>query len=103
MLNSVDFITKLPIFSSHDLPFIQMWVVDVADMYNSLDNKFGLEALSFWLTKYPDLKNPRFSTEFILTAMKLILENNVGNFAGNFLSKLMAQPRGSNPPHHMPI
>ena len=97
VLNSVDFITKLPIFSSHDLPFIQMWVVDVTDMYNSLDNKFGLEALSFWLTKYPDLKNPRFSTEFILSAMKLILENNVGYFAGNFFKQVNGTATGIKP------
>ena len=74
-----------------------MWVVDVVDMYNSLHNKFWLEALSFWHGKYPELKDSRFSTEFILTAMQLTLENNVGYFAGNFYKQANGTATGIEP------
>ena len=93
----MDFILKLPHFSEHDLPFIQMWVIDVKDMYNSLDNKFGLEALAYWLKKYPELKNSRFSDNFILAAMQMILDNNVGYFAGNFYKQVNGTATGIKP------
>ena len=61
VLNSVDFINKMPVFTAIELPFIQMWIVDAIDMYSNLDNKFGLEALSYWLRKYPNLRVPIFA------------------------------------------
>ena len=97
ILNSVDFINKLPKFTDQDLPFIQMWVVDAIDMYSNLDNKFGLEALSYWLKKYPSLRDPRFSLDFVLNAMSLVLENNTGYFNGNYYKQENGTATGIKP------
>ena len=97
ILNSVDFINKLPTFTEEDLPFIQMWVVDAIDMYSNLDNKFGLEALSYWLKKYPSLRDPRFSLDFVLKAMSLVLENNTGYFNGNYYKQENGTATGIKP------
>ena len=55
------FLTTLPTFNKLDLPFIEMWSVDVKDMYPSIDQKLGLEAINYWLEMYPAFIPSRFS------------------------------------------
>ena len=78
------FLRRMPIFSKQDLPFIEMWSVDVKEMYPSIDHNLGLESISYWIEMYPELKPSRFSKEFILDALLFVLKNNTGYFNGNF-------------------
>ena len=50
-----------------------------------------IKAITSWLTKYPELIHERFSKEFILESIKIILENN--NFYFN--DKMYTQVRGT--------
>ena len=63
-----DFILNIPQFDEHDLPFIQLCSVDVKDMYPSIEHDIGLEAVTFWLERYPEKLPERFTKEFLLEA-----------------------------------
>ena len=97
VIDSIDLIVKMPIFGPDDLCFIEIWSVDVKDMYPSIDHKLGLKVLRFWLEKYPSLKPSRFSVEFILEAMALVLDNNIGYFNGKFFKQLNGTATGIKP------
>ena len=95
--DSVDFINRMPVFAEKDLPYIQMWSVDIKDMYPSINHSLGLEALKFWLEKFPNLLPSRFSVQFILEAMFFILENNVGYFNGDYYKQVVGTATGIKP------
>ena len=94
---------KLPSFSALDFPFIQMWSVDVKDMYPSIDNNLGLEALRYYLERYPNLLPSRFSRESILEGMKHVLENNTGYFNGEYYKQVVGTATGIKPAPLMQI
>ena len=87
----------MPIFSKQDLPFIEMWSVDVKEMYPSIDHNLGLESISYWIEMYPELKPSRFSKEFILDALLFVLKNNTGYFNGNFYRQKIGTATGIKP------
>ena len=49
---------------------------DVVNLYSNIPHDFGIEAISFWLNKYPKVLPNRISKKFVLDGIKLILENN---------------------------
>ena len=49
--DAVDFVNKIPQFEPSDLPHVQMWSVDVLDMYQNIEHDLGLEAVEFWLDR----------------------------------------------------
>ena len=61
-----------------NLPFneITMYSVDITSLYTSITHELGIEAISYWLTKRQDLIPERFSKEFIIESLNLILKNN---------------------------
>ena len=50
---------------------------DIEALYSNIPHKLGLEAVKYWIEKYPNTLNSRFSKEFILDGIKFILENNI--------------------------
>ena len=92
-----DFINKLPRFATDDLPFIEMWSVDVKNMYPSIDHNLGLKAISYWIDRYPELIPTRFSKEFVLEALLFVLENNTGYFNGCFYWQVIGTATGIKP------
>ena len=92
-----DFINKIPNFTIEDLPFIEMWSVDVKDMYPSIEQELGLEAISYWIDLYPELLPERFSKDFILEALLFVLKNNTGYFNGNFYKQTVGTTTGIKP------
>lgn len=57
---------------------------DVESLYSNIPHALGLKAVDYWLTKYPDILNSRFSKDFSLDGIQLILENNVFCFNNRF-------------------
>ena len=49
---------------------------DTEALYSNIPHDLGLEAVKYWLEKFPEIKKHKFSNNFILEAIKLILENN---------------------------
>ena len=70
--NSVDVLNKLPNTIEESTILI---TIDVEALYSNITHDLGLNALEFWLSKYPNLID-RFSIPFVLESTKLILENN---------------------------
>merc|ERR1711867_352177 len=69
VIDVFNFLSTLPTFNKYDLPFIEMWSVDVKDMYPSIDQNLGLEAINYWIEMYPELIPSRFSKEFVLESL----------------------------------
>lgn len=74
-----DFLSRVPRFIDYDCDLVSC---DIVSLYTNIPHDLGLEALRYWLTKYPELLPQRFSVEFVLEASKLILENNNFKFDG---------------------
>ncbi|MCG8076000.1 MAG: GIY-YIG nuclease family protein, partial [Candidatus Thiodiazotropha taylori] len=78
--DDIDFLNFLP----NNVPENTLLVsFDVVSLYSNIPHTLGQEAVSYWLEKYPELISERFSKDFILEGLKLILENN--NFSFNDL------------------
>ena len=60
---------------------------DVVNLYSNIPHSLGLQALDYWLSKYPNLINERFTKEFILQGAMAILENNNFTFNGICLTE----------------
>ena len=63
----------------------------MVSLYTNISHDLGLKAIDRWLTNYPELIHKRFSKEFILESIKVILENN--NFFFNDI--MFNQVRGT--------
>ena len=92
-----EFIRKIPVFSPDDLPFIELWSVDVKDMYPSIEHTLGQEAIKYWIEKYPELLPSRFSKEFVIEALIFVLQNNTGYFDGKFYKQTIGTATGIKP------
>ena len=56
---------------------IQLISFDIARLYPNIPHDLGIEAISFWLDKYPELITGRYNKTFIIEALKIIIENNI--------------------------
>ena len=97
MQDVFEFIRKIPVFSPDDLPFIELWSVDVKDMYPSIEHTLGQEAIKYWIEKYPELLPSRFSKEFVIEALIFVLQNNTGYFDGKFYKQTIGTATGIKP------
>ena len=68
-----DFVEKLPRKVSRNVYAVSC---DVTSLYTSIPIELGIEAISYWLGKLSSLIPKRFTSEFILEAIRLVLENN---------------------------
>lgn len=48
---------------------------DMESLYSNILHALGLKAVGYWLTKYPYILNSRFSKDFNLDGIQLLLEN----------------------------
>ena len=79
--DDLDFLTLLP----EELPFESVFITyDVNSLYTNIPHSEGLISIKYWINKYPELIDSRFSPEFILDAVNFILNNNTFHFDGSF-------------------
>ena len=57
--------------------------MDFVGLYSNILLEYRLEAIEYWLDKFPESLHPRFSREFVFESVKFASENNNLNF-GNF-------------------
>ncbi|KAL5010629.1 hypothetical protein ScPMuIL_012934 [Solemya velum] len=55
---------------------------DVTSLYTNIPHDLGLTAANFWIEKHRDLVDRRFKTDFLLSALQIVLEGNTFNFDG---------------------
>lgn len=90
--DTTDFINKLNRCKNENLDDILLTTVDIIDMYPSINKKLGIEAVTYYLDTYPDIltqsfPNRSFTTEFIVKALEIILDQNLVQFNGNFYTQ----------------
>ena len=86
--DDIDFLKYVPKIEPQNTLLVSF---DIVSLYTNISHDLGIEAINNWLTKYPELIHERFSKEFILESIKIILENN--NFYFN--DKMYTQVRGT--------
>ena len=79
--DTTDFLNNLPDTIPKDTILTSF---DIEALYSNIPHKLGLEAIKYWIEKYPNTLNSRFSKEFILDGIKFILENNIFCFNDTF-------------------
>ncbi|XP_062610424.1 uncharacterized protein LOC134272191 [Saccostrea cucullata] len=68
---------------------------DVTSLYTNIPHTLGLEAVSYWIDKHPDIINERFPKEFILEGLKIVLENNHFHFNNEFYIQIKGTAMGT--------
>ena len=68
---------------------------DVVRLYSSIPHEYGLEAIEYWLDKFPESLSPRFSKEFVLESIKFILENNNLNLDNEYFNQIKGTAMGT--------
>ena len=90
----VDFLDKKPKGEQNNQEDIEFVTCDIKNMYNNLPVSLIIEAIKFWLNDSLTLINPRFSSDFIITGLKLVLSHSSFKFNGVFYSLLEGVPTG---------
>jgi len=47
---------------------------DISRMYTNINNNLGQDSIKFWPERYPESKTRNIPNEFILKALKIVLE-----------------------------
>ena len=79
----IDFLNKLPVVSTDVFDDITLISCDVVNMYVNINTELGLRAISYWLNTFPELLHHRFTPEFILEGLELVLKNSNFQFNGD--------------------
>ena len=90
--DDIDFLTKLPKNISKDEEFITF---DVTNLYSNISHELGIKAISHWIDKHYSSIDKRFSKEFIIDSIKIILENNTFNLGDRTFLQIKGTAMGT--------
>ena len=79
--DDLEFLNHLPTTVNPNSELISF---DVVSLYTNIPHDLGISAITFWLENKRNIVQHRFSKEFILETVKIILERNVFYFDGKF-------------------
>ena len=68
---------------------------DAVGLYSNIPHEYGLEAIGYWLDKFPESLHRRFPKEFVLESVKFILENNNLNFDNEYFNQIKGTAMGA--------
>ncbi|OOZ57814.1 hypothetical protein [Solemya velum gill symbiont] len=90
--DDIDFIRSLPAEIDENSIFASF---DVTSLYTNIPHDLGLQAINYWVNRYRDTVESRFSTEFIAEAMEIILKNNSFIFNSQHYLQLVGTAMGT--------
>ncbi|MCG8094140.1 MAG: hypothetical protein JAZ17_11035 [Candidatus Thiodiazotropha endolucinida] len=90
--DDIDFLSHLPRKIDKNAMLVSF---DVTNLYTNISHSLGLEAIEYWLNKYPNLIHKRFSKSFILEGIKTILENNNFKFDEKYYNQIKGTAMGT--------
>lgn len=90
--DDIDFLSHVPNKIDKNAILVSF---DVTNLYTNISHSLGIDAIEFWLNKYPELIHKRFSKSFILEGIKTILENNNFQFDGKFYNQIKGTAMGT--------
>ena len=67
---------------------------DVTSLYSNIAHDLGIEAISFWLDKHPELLG-RFSRNFVIDGLLLVLNNNYFEFNSQYYLQQIGTAMGT--------
>ncbi|GAB1608578.1 uncharacterized protein LOC115215981, partial [Argonauta hians] len=65
-------------------PTTTLVTFDVINLYGNVPHQLAIEAISHWISHYPNTLPNRFSASFILSSTKYILDNNYFAFDNKY-------------------
>ena len=86
--DTTDFLNKFPRFSRGELKDIKLCTVDIVSMYPSIQKTLGLKAVRYFCDKYPDLLNTRFTVDFIIEGLTIVLDDNLCHFDNEYYTQI---------------
>ena len=90
--DDMDFLHHIPDTVKEDTTLVSF---DVTSLYTNIPHTLGLEAISFWLDKHGNKIEPRFSKDFILQGLDLILQNNSFFFDDRYFLQIKGTAMGT--------
>ena len=75
--DTMDFLNYLPKTVPESTILVSF---DVTSLCANINHELGVKAMEYWINKHPGSLNPRFSKEFIIDSILLILTNNTFTF-----------------------
>lgn len=90
--DDIDFLSHLPKTVPANTSMVSF---DVVSLYSNIPHDLGLEAISYWLDNHPELIPNRFTKEFIIEGIRIILENNNFSFNGIFYKQTKGTAMGT--------
>lgn len=90
--DDIDFLSHLPKKIKKGSKFVTF---DVTSLYTNIPHDLGVKAIKYWLSKYPNLLPSRFSEDFIVDAIKIVLENNIFQFGDCFYLQILGTAMGT--------
>ena len=99
--DSVDLLKKAKDWESSNDEEYTLITMDISNMYMNISDELGEKAIRFFVQKYPHLLHPRFSLEFVVEAVRLVLRNNISYFDGCYRRQVHGCAMGSHksPPY----
>ena len=91
----VDFLNKLPLVPANRMDDVIFITSDIVNMYGSITVDLGLKAVWYWLSKFPELLNSRFTPEFVVEALEIIMKNSNFAFNGDFFTLIKGTATGT--------
>lgn len=91
----IDFLTKMHHIDPNIIEDIILITCDIINMYLNIDKDLGLRAIKYWLTEFPELLHHRFSADFVLEGLELVLSNSNFQFNGEFFSLIKGTATGT--------
>ena len=90
--DNIDFLNFIP----KNVPLHTKLVsFDIVSLYTTIPHNLGLESISFWLNKHPELLAERFSIRFVVRGLQIILENNNFSFNKSFYNQTKGTAMGT--------
>ena len=91
--DSFHFLEMLPKSIDFDSTFVTF---DVTSSYTNIPKELGLEALSFWIDRFPEsLTESRFTKEFVIAGFEMVLTFNYFMFDGKWYLKIRGVTMGT--------
>ena len=72
-----------------------MLTLDVTSMYTNIDNQLGVEAITYWVSKDPNLLPRNISKDFIINSLKIVLEYNTFTFDTDYYIQVRGTAMGT--------
>lgn len=68
---------------------------DVTSLYTNIPHELGISAIQYWVDRNRNLIDNRFTTDFIVDAIKIVLEDNTFFFNGEYYKQIKGTAMGT--------